>query len=238
MQRCRWLERLRFVAVLAVIAPSLPSCSLPKDSPLAGQERLPAFPDPVPPPAASLELPAGVVVERGPLELDEAHKRLTSALAAAGFDKWSVYAFKDGFALVTRWEHIEEDGRQAKDRFPARHPKRVRPGFNFDEHAQLLFNAPDGVYRLFVFTVVGTDPAKTSEVAIDGGEVGAGELPVEIAEHSAADWTARAHVYVYRQDGSNKAQPLEHSPLDAATHLASARIFDAARLAGRAGSAK
>lgn len=191
--------------------------------------RLPAFPEPVPAATASLELPVGAITGTGPETLDGAHERLTAALRAAGFDKWSVFAFKDGFALVTRWELIEEDGRPAKDRFPARHPKRVRPGFDFDEHVQPLFNAPHGDYRLFVFTVAGATDDETADVPIDGDSVAAGELPHELAI-LAAERSVTAHVYLFRQQRARKAEALAESPHDAATHLIRAELFSADQL--------
>jgi len=214
-----------------IIAAGVPSCGLTQaKSPLAGQNHLPAFPDPMPPPATSLKLPAGLVAEVGSEALADAHLRLAGALEMAGFDKWSVYAFKDGFALVTRWERIKEDGRPTKDRFPTRHPKRILPGFDFDEHVRLLFNAPDGDYRLFVFTVAGTDAARTTEVLIDGDNVEAGQLPDEVAGQSSANRIAEAHVYLFQQQGDGEAEALTSSPLDAATHLTQAGIFKATQL--------
>jgi hypothetical protein len=221
------------VLVLAMVCSGCGAApwSLMKDkSPLAGQVRLPAFPDPVPPPITTGALPAGVVIDAGSNELVEAHKRLTGALEAAGFEKWSVYAFRDGFALITSWERIEEDGSPGRDRFRTRHPKKIESGFNFDEHAQLLFYAADGTYRLFVFTVSGTDPAKTAQVPIDGDSVGAGALPEELAKHPSADRVAEAHVYVFQKQGESKAEAVASSPVDAATHLTSAGIFTAAQL--------
>jgi hypothetical protein len=234
--RTRWLDALRFIAVLALISPAgVVSCSLIKEkSPLAGQQRLPGFPDPIPLHATSMDLPVGVVIGAGPEQLVASHRRVSRALELAGFDKWSVYAFRDGFALVTRWERIEEDGSPAKDRFATRHPKRIRHDFDFDEHVQVLFNAANGDYRMFVFTVTGTDPALTADVHINGDKVGAGRLPEEIEMQSSAERSAEAHVYVFRQQGSTKAKALEGSPLDAASHLTHARIFDAEQLSGEA----
>jgi hypothetical protein len=191
--------------------------------------RLPGIVDPLPTPTASFELPAGVVLEAGSEPLSEAHGRITEALTAAGFAKWGVFAYKDGIAVVAQWEHIEDGGRPARRRFPARHPRRIRRGFDFEDHAQLLFNAPDGEYRLFVITVAGSG-APTANISIDGDETEAGQLPDELSDHPSTDRVARANVYIYRQEGSNKAELLTSSPLDAAKHLAAAGIFSATPL--------
>jgi hypothetical protein len=219
--RRRWFDPIRPLALAACLV-ALPACGLTKPvSPLAGLTRLPAFPDPAPASAASVSV--ADVVAAGPQPMADAHRRLTAALELAGFERWSVYAFRDGFALITQWERIDDDGRPTKDRFVARHPKRVRPEFDFDNHVQELFNAPDGDYRLFVFTVTGSDAEMSADVPIDGDDVGAGELPAELATKTAADRSAEAHVYVFRQRGSGKADTID-SALDGATHLARARI--------------
>jgi hypothetical protein len=192
---------------------------------LKGLSRLPSVPDPLPA-APSAALPAGTVLEAGPTELGDAHEHLTSALKSAGFANWSVYAYRDGFALVTQWEKIEDDGQASTKRFPVRHPRHIRAPFDFDKHAQLLFNAPNGTYRMFVFTVAGTSSALSGAVPIDGDEVGVGELPEELGGQSSAGQTADVHVYVFHQEGSDKAEQLTGFPLDAKQHLAHAGIFN------------
>jgi hypothetical protein len=216
--------------VVVVALGLLTSCGLTgAKSPLEGQMRLPPFPDPGPQAVASLQIPHGVVVQSGDEDLSDAHEHLVEALETAGFDKWTVYAYKDGFAMVVRWEQIDQAGRPAGDRFPTRHPVRIRHAFDLDEHAQLLFNAPPGDYRLFVFTVSGNDPARSADMPIDGDDVKAGELPEEIADRSGA-YRAEARVYLYARDGDEKAHALSGSPLDAAGHLVSAGIFGAGEL--------
>ncbi len=216
----RHRKRLWWLGAIAVLTSA---CFTLAKSPLAGEVRLPPF-ETLPPGAVSHELPPGVVVAAAPEALREPHQRLVTALERAGFDKWSVYAHGDGFALVTRWERIEEDGRPAKDRFPVRHIQRIAPGFDLDSHVQLLFNAPDGEYRMFVFLVSGKSGERSADVPIDGDDVDAGGLPDEIAGREGGGRVATAHVYLYSQRGDMKAQPAP-SEQDAATHLSRAGIF-------------
>lgn len=223
----------RVLALLLAGSVLLPACGFVKSkTALAGFDRLPAFPEPPPGPAATLELAPGLITESSPQTAKEVHGRLTQVLETAGFEKWLIYAYQDGFALVARWEHFEEDGDPAGDRFPARLPAMKRGGFEIDHHAQVLFNAPPGFYRLFVFLVAGGDGEPSGEVPIEGDEVDAGELPAELAQSLAADRTVTAKVYVYRRRGSARAMP-EPSELGAADHLVAAGLFTPAELGTR-----
>ncbi len=227
------LRRLLPFVLVALTAALLPACDFVKPkTALAGFDRLPAFPEPPPDPAATLELPEGLITEPSPQPLKEVYDRLTQVLETAGFEKWLVYAYQDGFAMVARWEHFDENGGPAGDRFPARLPAMKRGGFEIDHHAQVLFNAAPGFYRLFVFLVAGGDGEPSGEVPIEGDEVDAGELPDELATQLARDRTVTAKVYVYRRRGSARAMP-EPSELGAADHLVAAGLFTPAELGTR-----
>jgi len=199
---------------------------------MEGMDRFPPFPSPPPEPAASLEVPADLVIGTEPEELFAIHHRLVEQLERGGFEKWSVYAYSDGFALVARWEQFEkDDGRPSKQRFPARQPKLERQGFDFDHHVDVLYNAPDGYYRLFVFLVEGEGGPLTKDAPIEGGEVAEGELPYEVGTLSGGGRTVTANVYTFRRRGSGKGEPVDVE-LDAKTHLTGAGIFTASELGG------
>ncbi|HHH31550.1 MAG TPA: hypothetical protein ENK57_24820 [Polyangiaceae bacterium] len=197
---------------------------------MAGMDRFPPFPSPPPEPAASLELPTDLLIGTEPEELFAIYDRLVKELEAAGFDKWSLYAYEDGFAMVTRWEQFEkDDGLPSKRRFPARQPKLKRHGFGFEEHVEVLYNAPDGYYRLFAFLVRGEGGEPTGEIPIDGGQVGDNEIPFEVGSLSGGGRSVTVNVYTFRRRGSGKGEPVDVG-LDAETHLVAAGLFTKSEL--------
>jgi hypothetical protein len=228
---CRRLwSLLSFAVALSLFASASVGCGFVKPkTALAGLERLPAFPEPPPATATKLPLSSSVLVEPPPESLGAIHDRLAEVFETAGIDKWHVYAFGDGFAMVTRWERIEEDGAPASDRFPARMPSMKRTGFDMDDQAQVLFNAPPGDYRLFVFLVTGSDGASSAEVPIEGDRVDAGELPAPIAHKVPENAEVTALVYLHRRRGNGPAEAVELG-LTAQKHLVAAGLFDPSEL--------
>ncbi|MEQ9320509.1 MAG: hypothetical protein RIF41_15185 [Polyangiaceae bacterium] len=223
----------RALSQLVVLSATAPACAaFGRKAVMAGMDRFPPFPSPPPEPAASLELPTDLLIGTEPEELFAIYDRLVVELEAAGFEKWSLYAYEDGFAMVTRWEQFEkDDGLPSKRRFPARQPKMKRQGFGFDDHVEVLYNAPDGYYRLFVFLVQGEGDKPTGELPIDGGQVGENEIPFEVGSLSGGGRTVTVNVYTFRRRGSGKGEPVKVE-LDAETHIVAAGLFTKAELTG------
>jgi hypothetical protein len=220
-------RRAAWLTLAFALTPCVGCNPIGAKSPLAGQTRLPAFPQPIPEPHGSTPIDTAAVEadEEGAEDkgtLGSTQRWLVRVLEDGGFTRWSVYAFGDGFALVTQWERIE-GAKPTKDRFVARHPKRMKTDFDFDDHTQLLFNAPDGDYRLFVITVTGAGGEASEDVPIDGDAVAAGALPDELARVVAGERVIETHVYVYNQRGSGKASPTE-SETDVAGHIEAAGL--------------
>jgi len=227
-------RRLAFVA-LSLSSLVATGCSLtsPK-SPIPDAKHLPALAAP-PEPAGLAELRGGLVIDARTVRLGQVMARLEDRLESAGIDKWTVYAHGDGFAVVTRLEHIDSSGRPEDRRFPALHPRLEASGFESDVYPQLLFNASTGVYRFFVFLVrsARTDAAPTASVPIDGDDFWDGELPEELGELSVSDHTCEVLVYELER-GADHNQPARYGPvtdLSVEAHLVSAGIFTEPELA-------
>lgn len=176
----------------------------------------PTFPWPPPRPATRHvidrdRLGAG----RSPITLGEAAERLIAALGAAGYAEHAFFAIRpdpgrppEGFALVTRLEQIFPDGRPrpVDQRWRVELPP--RDVFSLQGLIEALFTAPEGHYRVIVFTVTGRPVAPSQEEPTreDAGEWlgrGLARLPPSLAE---LPWT-RGHactalIYQFRQVGA------------------------------------
>lgn len=210
-------------------------CSLtnPK-SPLPNAKHLPELGE-TPEPADRAAVPRALLFDARTLRLGQVMDRLEDRLKSASIDEWTVYAYEDGFAVVTRLEHIGEKGHAEDRRFPALHPRLEASGFQPDELPRLLFNSSTGTYRFFVFLVRSdrADAPPTTQVTIDGDDFWDGELPDEIGELSVKDHDCEALVYEIER-GADHSQPARYqrvTSLSAAQHLSAAGIFTEAELA-------
>jgi len=82
--------------------------------------------------------------------------KLCSALKDCGYVDLSYFAVPEGFALVTRMEHINEDGtpKEPKTRFETQPPESFK--LPFRDYLRSLFLARPGYYRIIVFVVTTT----------------------------------------------------------------------------------
>lgn len=114
---------------------------------------IPTFPWPPPEPSARAILPDRLQPTRTspPLNLLMVADRLEHALQEAGYGERGFYSAPGGFALVTRLERIQEDGRPASQRFL---PPGEREPFTLANSFERLFGAaPAGRYRLITLVV-------------------------------------------------------------------------------------
>jgi hypothetical protein len=107
---------------------------------------MPQFRWPPPRWTARAVLPAGTVVTAEGEQLGSVFDRLRLALRRAGIPEWSVYAIgSDGFAVVSRLESIQDDGRPTAERWAV---EPVRPRiFSLSDYITALFRATPGRYR-------------------------------------------------------------------------------------------
>ena len=90
---------------------------------------------------------------------------LSEALDATGYYEKAYFTVPDGFALVTRLEQIEPDGRPKP--LPDRWSVRLEPlkRFTLAAYLQALFSAREGQYRVIVFIVTDVPIAAKSAPA-------------------------------------------------------------------------
>ena len=198
---------------------------------------VPPFPTPVPEPTSAWVLPDGVVISGRRGTQGEVYDRIVEALDRGGFTDWSVYSFADdGFAVVTRMEAIQPDGRPTTTRFGVRRPAYRHQGFAIDDLRQVLFNAPGGRYRVLVLVVSARAADAPSRSApdledVDYNELAAGKLPDDLRDLPAV---GRCLALVYEltrpTDAAQPAQLVAESPIDARTHVIAAGLWRAEAL--------
>lgn len=141
----------------ATAAPSPP----PPPSPAPAV--LPQFPWPPPRWTARSVMPPGVAIAAAGEPLGSIFDRLLSALVRAKIDDRSVYAIgSDGFAIVSRLERINDDGRPAAERWSL-DAVRQRP-FSLADYLTALFKANPGRYRVIAFVVTGLPVTASADV--------------------------------------------------------------------------
>lgn len=176
----------------------------------------PAFPWPPPRPATRHVLATERLGTAGaPATLGEAADRLLAALGRAGYAEHSFFSIQpnpdrppEGFALVTRLEQIEPDGapKPVPDRWSVELP--ARELFSLGDFVRALFTAPEGHYRVIVFTLTGLpvapgDEEPTRDQASDWLGSGLAHLPAALADLPwTRDHVATALIYQFRQVGA------------------------------------
>jgi hypothetical protein len=178
-------------------------------------ESVPVFP--WPPPRASARvviparlLPAGKDHQTLLRDIDE---KLVSALQSAGYVETSYYAVPDGFALVTRLEHITQEGapEKGKQRWIAHiEPVRLNRDFTLSAYLAALFGVQQGFYRVIVFIVTphpfAESHSSVSEIeAEDWRHSGLNVLPQGIASLAyTQQYSCTALIYEFQQPGNSQ----------------------------------
>jgi hypothetical protein len=153
--------------------------------------------------------------------------RLTSALDAKGYFEKSYYQVPGGFAVVTRLEQIEADGRSktVPERWSVDPPRLTN--FSLDGYSA-LFSASSGYYRIIVFIVTNvpfaqSDKRFSQQEASAWLHSGLNELPESIGLlHYPPDIACTVQIYEFMSTGKKDSAPaftLQPGRLDAHTHL-------------------
>jgi hypothetical protein len=155
---------------------------------------------------------------------------LTAALAQTGYREKSYYAVPDGFALVTRLEQIEIDGRsKTLDRWSADAPQ----VHSLRAYLDALLRAAPGYYRV-VALVVTDVPFTQSNGRVSESDAlawlrgGVPWLPTAIADRPyTAEVACTALIYEFERPAGGDPTILLPSRLDAHTHLVKSGLWDA-----------
>lgn len=195
-------------------------------------EPMPQFPWPPPKWTSRYPVPDGLVMRTGnPETLGTAFDRIKEALRRADMSEWSVYVIgDDGFAVVTRLESIEVDGRPKPDRWSV--DQRPLEKFSLQAYLAALFRAQPGRYRVVVLTVTArpviAGPAPPTPTQIEKLlKSGAGDLPLEIRRQNLGpSQHCEALIYeFYRASADDPPTLVEMSALSPVQHLVGAGLW-------------
>jgi hypothetical protein len=174
------------------------------------------------------------------LRLEFVDRRLRESLNAAGYAESSYYVIPNGFAVVTRLEQIEPNGRPraGQSRWSVE-LTRVYP-FSLGAYLRALFTADPGYYRVIALLVTDqpfsqSQERLTRERAIEMALGGLNTLPAGIAGQpytTAVQCTALIYEFELQRTSDSKpaTRLLLPSRLDARTHLAGSGLLAALNL--------
>ena len=199
---------------------------------IAGDSRLPTFAWPPPRFTSKARIdPQWLVAPDG--TLGDAAERLDAAIVQAGYEPPGYYAIPGGFALATRMEQIEADGTpvDAAQRWSTDAPlPRIT---SLGDYLRALFTAPEGYYRVLVFTFTDQPVAAASVKASDvdaqaWGALGGDHLPDSVASLPFS----RRHrclvlVYEFQKRAGSDATPNPDGAPVASVHLQRSGILAA-----------
>lgn len=191
---------------------------------------------PPPEPSTKVTIPRALLLAGTTAEartLGEVGERLEAALIEAGYVEFGYQSIGcSGFAMVTRLERIDEDGRPLEG--PLRFaPPEARPNWSLGSYIARLFYAPPGYYRQIVFAATEKPyerdelaPAPTREELdemLERADVSA--LPEAMLERPFTR-THRLHALIYEfEKGEADRDVRQVSRLAGAAHVRAAGIY-------------
>ena len=185
---------------------------------------LPSFPWPPPRPTSKTRIETRWLVDPDGT-LGDAAERLDRALGQARYEPPAYYAIPGGFAMATRMEQIQEDGTPVDDalRWSTEVPPRKIKSLG--DYLRALLSAPEGFYRVIVFTFtdrpVATSSVEVSEAdALAWGSDGGDRLPDSVASQPFT----RQHrclvlVYEFQKVAGSEPTPHPDGAPPASVHL-------------------
>jgi hypothetical protein len=160
--------------------------------------------------------------------------RITTALAAGGYDEKSYFGVPNGFAIVTHLEQITSDSYpENSNRWVSELAPVSITEFSINKYLEALFSIPQGRYRIFVFIitshlVVSSGTPISQGAAQDWVIQGANKLPnwMETLPYTK-DYTCTVYVYEFTQSGvgANANQNIP-SDITGRQHLERAGLWD------------
>ena len=163
---------------------------------------LPSFPDLIPKASASTSLATSClgIQHAGAPQLDEVSHALEGILHNAGYTELRYFAYRDGFALLTRIEVIDDAGKPAASRWDIVDPHVFK--FTVKSYIDSVFKGPPRRSRFMAFIVSDSDVETSSSAPTMGVlsktfyEGVADDLPVEL-KHKTLGPDTKIHVFVY-----------------------------------------
>ncbi len=198
---------------------------------------MPQFPWPPPSATAVLPLPDSLVAVPGRDSLGAVFDNLRVALTRVDVGWWSVYAIgPNGFAVVTRMEAIEADGRPkpGAERWSGLSAQETPRFSGIGDYLKALFSARPGFYRVIVFAVTDRPSGQTAdghglrareaEVLVAGGS---DQLPAAMRRVPlGADGRCIALIYEFeRPSESDTARFVPNAAIGALQHLTLAGLW-------------
>lgn len=189
---------------------------------------MPTLDLPLPDPSARRNLDPAIFGR--PQRFGDIEKRLRAKLDARGYEDTSYYEVRGGFAMITKIERIDDQGKAlpGSDRFALESSGLCR--FRLTSLLDCLLDADPGRYRVIVFLVttapVTTDgsPARFAE-AQDWLDGGGDFMPAYLAgKPLTAAHNISALVYEFRRP-SVSAKPAQVTGMSAISHLSAAGLF-------------
>ena len=198
---------------------------------------IPRFPWPPPQASALSVMPRALLRDHSGnqlTKLEQVDSRLSESLERCGYTEKRYYAVPNGFALVTKIEQIDSEGRPKKPRWSVEIGK-VR-NFTVESYLKALLMAPHGYFRVIAF-VVTSRPFVTNGDLLTRKEAdqwligGLNILPSSIREFDLTkDHKVTALIYEFEKKGiKGDVNCLVPGKLQGETHLKGSGLLSALR---------
>ncbi len=165
--------------------------------------------------------------------LGDADAVITAALDQAGYTDRSYYRVPGGYALATRLERIQDDGRPLDSAHRWDITPERSPGFSLSDYLRALFATEPGLYRVIVFVlrngeVVPQGAAPTADTAEGWVLNGGSSLPAEVAARPFdTRITCTALIYEFEKPPAGEATLHRPGHLTARQHLERSQLWAA-----------
>lgn len=139
-----------------------------KKTPQPSADSIPKFPWPPPRPTSRIVITQELLNNSKFkfLNLSDIEYRLKKGLDACGYIEKSYFIVPDGFAIVTRIEHINEDGSSKEEEKRWSVKIGSERDFTLISYLKALFTANPGYYRIIVF-IISPLPFQNSDKKVD-----------------------------------------------------------------------
>jgi hypothetical protein len=190
---------------------------------------MPLFPWPPPRPSTRVLIPRAVFIKYG--TFGQLSSAMDEALARTGYAERSYYAVPGGIGIITRLEHIYQDGRPFESSARWLFDDSYLQSFSLRSYLGALFTAREGYYRVIVFTVTDVpfgsgDGSLTSEQAASLLARGYNTLPEDVAARELpAQYACTSLVYEFLREQGKDPTQLVPGHLDAKAHLVASGLW-------------